>query len=430
MRSLYLLLLFCLLLAGPVAAASVNLSAAPPVAKVIATPVTVVSLAPQRTLVYQSPLVTPPPSGILEIVSEPPGASVFVDRLYKGTTPFSKEIPAGSHTVNVTLAGYRDYSSLVAIPAYGLLSVTIGLERIPLEIAHQGETLSTIPATATMPVPGFLNLSTQPNGATITLDGAATGKVTPSTLTLVPGTHIIRLSLDGYRDYTMNVNVQSGNTYTIIQMLEPGQNLRQVSPRPTFAAAREVITPGVAQGFNLPSVSTDEANTNMCLSGQKCLALHEAAAQYPQGGYYYLVDGPACGHVTLSNGTAVPRYCISVPAGSGIQAGRVPAMVTIPAAQPVNAVNASALQAIVTPRVLGGKKQAGAFDSVLGFFNGLFGGPVCLPGQTACGSRCVNLTSDSLNCGSCDYTCFDPAVCSGGECVDSNAGLWTPPIPL
>jgi hypothetical protein len=29
----------------------------------------------------------------------------------------------------------------------------------------------------------------------------------------------------------------------------------------------------------------------------------------------------------------------------------------------------------------------------------------------------VDLQTDSMNCGSCDYTCFDPAVCSGGECV-------------
>jgi hypothetical protein len=426
MRTLCLLLLFSLLLAGPVAAASLNLSAAPVAVRTVATPVTVVSLAPQRTLVYQTPPVTRPLPGILEIISTPSGASVFVDGLYKGTTPFSKEIPSGSHAVSVTLAGYRDYSSSVVIPASGMLSVTIGLERIPLEISPRGETLS-VPATATMSVPGFLNLSTQPNGATITLDGAATGKVTPSNLTLVPGIRVIRLSLDGYKDYTMNANIHSGVTYTIIQMLEPGQNLRLASPLPTFAAAREVITPGVNQGFILPSVSTDEANTNMCLSGQECLALHEAAVQYPQGGYYYLVDGPACGQVTLPNGTAVPRYCISVPADSGVQPGRVPALVTIPVAQQVNAINASALQAVVTPRVLGGKKEIGVINSVFGFFNGLFSNPVCPQGQTVCDGGCVDLMTDSSHCGRCDYFCFEPGVCDGGECIDPHRPLYTPP---
>jgi hypothetical protein len=341
MRTLCLLLLFCLLLAGPVAAASLKLETAPGVIKVNPTTLPVVTIA--------------------------------------------------------------------------------------------RETLYVIPATATMPVPGFLNLSTQPNGATITLDGGATGKITPSNLTLVPGTHVIRLSLDGYRDYTMNANIHSGFTYTIIQMLEPGQNLRLVSPRPTFAAAREVLTPGVTNGFILPSISTDEANTNMCLSGQECLALHEAAEQYPQGGYYYLVDGPACGHVTLPNGTVVPRYCISVPADNGIRPGRVPAMVTVPAAQQVNAVNASVLsgiQANVTPRVLGAKREIGVVDSVFGFFNGLFSNPVCPQGHTVCDGGCVDLMTDSSHCGRCDYFCFEPGVCSGGECVDSGSGLWTAPIPL
>ena len=266
------------------------------------------------------------------------------------------------------LAGPVAAASLKLETAPGVIKVNPTTRPVVTVIAR--ETLYDIPATATMPVPGFLNLSTQPNGATITLDGAATGKITPSNLTLVPGTHVIRLSLDGYRDYTMNANIHSGVTYTIVQMLEPGQNLRLVSPRPTFAAAREVLTPGVTNGFILPSVSADEANTNMCLSGQECLALHEAAEQYPQGGYYYLVDGPACGQVTLSNGTAVPRYCISVPAGSGIQVGRVPAMVTIHTAQQVNAVNATGpngMQVVVTRGCWGQKGRSAWLTRSSGF---------------------------------------------------------------
>lgn len=213
--------------------------------------------------------------------------------------------------------------------------------------------------------------------------------------------------------------------------LEPAR--KSVAARQDVSAIRNVQTqPGVVRTM-VPGILPDQENVASCLSGQECLALHEAAAQYPQGGYYYQAGGPACGHVTLPNGTAVPRYCISVPADSGVQPGRVPALVTVPVAQQVNAVNASALsgiQANVTPRVLGAKREIGVVDSVFGFFNGLFSNPVCPQGQTVCDGRCVDLMTDSSHCGRCDYFCFEPAVCSSGECVESDAGSMRVPPAL
>jgi hypothetical protein len=279
---------------------------------------------------------------------------------------------------------------------------------------------TSLPATTTVPVHVPLTISSVPAGAKVIYNGWPSDKITPVTLYPQTGPITIGLMLDGYKNYTTTITLVEGHPVAINAQLE----------RKLTVKREDVVA---SKNWGTPQIITDEANTNMCLSGEKCLALYEAAEQFPNGEYGYQVDGPVCGRVTLSNGTAVPRYCISVPADNGIQVGRVPVLVTVPAAQQVNAVNASALQgmqAVMTPRALGGKKQVGAFDSFLGFFNGLFGGPVCHPMQTACGSKCVNLTVDSLNCGSCDYTCFDPAVCSGGECVDSSAGLWTAPIPL
>ena len=52
-----------------------------------------------------------------------------------------------------------------------------------------------------------------------------------------------------------------------------------------------------------------------------------------------------------------------------------------------------------------------------------------VPGQTKCGSRCVNLTTSSGNCGSCGKICYSAAPnCCNGACVDfskdtSNCGF-------
>jgi hypothetical protein len=263
--------------------------------------------------------------------------------------------------------------------------------------------LITSLSTTTVPVYVPLTVSSVPAGAAILYNGWPSDKITPATLYSQTGSLTIGLTLDGYKDFTTTVTIVEGHPVAINAQLERNLTVK----RKDVAASKN---------WGMPQIITDEANTNMCLSGQKCLALHEAAAQYPNDHEY----GPACGHVTLPNGTTVPRYCISVPADSGVQPGRVPALVTVPAAQQVNAVNASALQgmqAVVTPRVLGGKKQVGAFDSFLGIFNGLFSRPVCHPEQAVCGGKCVNLTVDDSNCGSCDYVCFEPGYCNDGVCV-------------
>jgi hypothetical protein len=40
----------------------------------------------------------------------------------------------------------------------------------------------------------------------------------------------------------------------------------------------------------------------------------------------------------------------------------------------------------------------------------------CPPGQTACGGRCVNPTTDSTNCGACGVSCAVGATCITGAC--------------
>ena len=41
---------------------------------------------------------------------------------------------------------------------------------------------------------------------------------------------------------------------------------------------------------------------------------------------------------------------------------------------------------------------------------------ICQPGLVACNGVCVNLQSESNNCGSCGTTCTAPAVCASGSC--------------
>ena len=42
---------------------------------------------------------------------------------------------------------------------------------------------------------------------------------------------------------------------------------------------------------------------------------------------------------------------------------------------------------------------------------------VCLATETKCNGACVDLTSDTANCGECGSACTATQVCSGGQCV-------------
>jgi hypothetical protein len=73
-----------------------------------------------------------PGTGSLELTSSPPGAEVYMDGEYRGITPAAiAEVPAGSHNVEVLLAGYERWSSPVTVTKDGAATLTAMLVSIP-----------------------------------------------------------------------------------------------------------------------------------------------------------------------------------------------------------------------------------------------------------------------------------------------------------
>jgi len=84
-------------------------------------------------------------------------------------------------------------------------------------------TLTIIPAT------GAIAVTSSPTGAAIELDGNSTQSKTNATISDVsPGTHSIKLTLDGYQGWSENVPVTAGETYYVNATLTP-------NPTPTPA---------------------------------------------------------------------------------------------------------------------------------------------------------------------------------------------------
>jgi len=349
--------------------------------------------------------------------------------------------------------------------------------------------VSQIPVHTTAPLSPMLSVSSTPSGAAVAVNGADRGN-TPLTLGLSPGTYTVLITRAGYRDYTTTVTLVDGSKTAIDAQLQPAlsaaaarENVRIINTSGTPAQANRSIIRGVSVNRTLAATMTTPVPNTVCLSGQSCLTTDDAAVLFAPG-WYYKVD-EICGYAAGINNQMIPKYCISgnlmqnltytclagqhcltleeagdtlaagwyyivgntcgwegtayapVPKycisgstqGSGLQPGVVR---SIAAADQLTRIPVSFESSPAIPssgdtgKPLGGKRQIGIVDSVIGFFGGFFSRPVCTEGKTACGGKCVDLMTDSQNCGECDYVCYDTAICIQGECNGRAAS----PIPL
>jgi hypothetical protein len=97
-------------------------------------------------------------------------------------------VPPGRHYIEITLAGYQTERREIAAGS--------GPHDLPAIVMH---------AQA-----GTLLLSSDPPGATITVNGRQHDKVTPAQLTLPPGSYTIAISKDGKTESRV-VEIQNGS---------------------------------------------------------------------------------------------------------------------------------------------------------------------------------------------------------------------------
>jgi len=137
-------------------------------------------------------------TGSIDVTSIPSGATFYLDGSYKGTTPKTiSEVSAGSHTIKITKSGYEDYNKQV--------TVTAGEKKaVFAELVIQT---------------GSIDVTSVPSGASFYLDGSYKG-TTPKTISEVSaGSHTIKITKSGYKDYNKQVTVTAGEKKAVIAEL-------------------------------------------------------------------------------------------------------------------------------------------------------------------------------------------------------------------
>jgi hypothetical protein len=105
------------------------------------TQVQVVARQPNSVTYTLTPVSRPPANGTLSIISNPSGADVYLNNVYRGVSPLTLiEVPPGNPTVLIRLGGYQDYSSTVTIAGGQVTQVQATLSK------------TTVPTTTAAPV--------------------------------------------------------------------------------------------------------------------------------------------------------------------------------------------------------------------------------------------------------------------------------------
>jgi hypothetical protein len=142
--------------------------------------------------------VTAQPGSALTVTSYPAGADLFVDGALVGKTPatFTGILP-GAHSIAVTKIGYYGYYSEITVASGQASNVAVTLQPLLVE-------------------KGTISVRSNPAGASIILDGVATGKTTPYDFTgITPEYHTVSVSMTGYETYTQTVVVNAGTTVIV-----------------------------------------------------------------------------------------------------------------------------------------------------------------------------------------------------------------------
>jgi len=159
-----------------------------------------------------------PPTGdetsafVISVQSTPPGAEIFVDGRSTGlrstlieTDPIPLPLPlveGQTHLLTLRFDGYHDWHQWVERTSEGTFIVKATLQ------------------PKSMPE-GLLAVTSEPSGAKVILDGTDTGKVTPTTISVTPSCHAIKVEMDGFLPGYETVFVPSGEQVEVHIPLQP-----------------------------------------------------------------------------------------------------------------------------------------------------------------------------------------------------------------
>ncbi len=162
------------------------------------------------------PIVLGAPDARLRVTSRPAGAEVTVGGVFRGRTPLTVALPAGSeHDVGISLQGYRPASRRIFAESGKDLAFAAELPAVPVRLTVQGE----------------------PVGAEVFLGDTLRGQ-TPLTLELPARRYSLELRKAGMQNERIDVDLSAAVERTVEYKMVPVGRARDWTPPPAALRAQ------------------------------------------------------------------------------------------------------------------------------------------------------------------------------------------------
>ncbi len=165
----------------------------------------ILAVAGKSEVLQFTMLLTSEGNATIKVVSQVPGAQVYIDGESVGTAPQEKSVSAGEHFV------------VVSKPGYGKIEHKIN--------AKGGE---VYPITAELREVGALRVLSSPAQAEVFLDGEPLGKTTFDKDDVAVGEHIIVVRYPGHRDYEDRITIAGGQRIIVNAKLSSEMTSEQI----------------------------------------------------------------------------------------------------------------------------------------------------------------------------------------------------------
>jgi len=143
----------------------------------------------------EPPVVQPPQNSAMavSIRTTPEGARVVIDdgKVPPCTSPCLLELPTGRHAAVITIEDFKTEMRIFNVPQDSSINVTMEKKK------------------------GMLEISSTPQGATISIDGAEHPQKTPALIPLVIGKHTVTVTLAGKPPYTQSFEMRADATISL-----------------------------------------------------------------------------------------------------------------------------------------------------------------------------------------------------------------------
>jgi hypothetical protein len=151
-----------------------------------------------------------PAASTLDVKSNPPGATVYVDDTKVGVTPLTTQVLPGERVIKLDLKLHQPIEETLVVPIRGSAALEKTLEKVAARLI----------------------ITAAPGGTSIFIDGQPVGKDRVDR-GILPGQHVIRLTADNHKAFEQSISVKADEQYVLDKTLEPVPGAVVVGPQLT-----------------------------------------------------------------------------------------------------------------------------------------------------------------------------------------------------